>query len=346
MKKVFAGILLNVVIWCVATPESIFAQEKTLDQTLDFLNRTLQSNCSIEIEKWELIIKYYRNGNPLKEDRVNVDALDPNTVEYLPNEKIVSVKCRQGLENCIYRKTFVYLAQKKKIVENYKGYYSRLYFIIDKDEKTVKQTVDAVKDLLNLAQGFTGLSFDQEQEAATELQEEDSVYAQMDTLSMDRGFLRFKIIARKQMDKRPLSDIAVKVIKNSNKETEYRTSKSGKLTLKLAFYNKLVIKFEHPGYIPMHLEINTRVPAKRTKWIFTYNFAVPFVEENAININTRAFEEPIAKVRHFSRPNKFKDDQQYLLKFERDLYGKRDWKKYKQIQKKLKKLEKKNAGGM
>lgn len=127
-----------------------------IDKTIVNINRLLGSDCKIGFNE-ELIVTFFEQGIPFREDRVYPDALDPHKVRYIAEEKAVSVQCLEfnGLEGklqkrygegCIWRE----FSKDKKILT-----YSRITFRVD-GEKTAE---NLQKELIKLIRYGHELTF-------------------------------------------------------------------------------------------------------------------------------------------------------------------------------------------
>lgn len=128
-----------------------------IDTIIEKINRLLESNCKLEFNE-ELIIVFYEKGVIYREDRVYLDALDPNNVRYISEENAVVVQCLKfkGLqgklrkrlgEGCIGREFF---KDKKKLT------YSRIAFQIENE----KSADELQLELINLIRSGHELTFE------------------------------------------------------------------------------------------------------------------------------------------------------------------------------------------
>ena len=115
-----------------------------IDKSIENINRFLGSDCKMRYnkEEKELAVMFYESGVPFREDKVYLDALDPNSVHYVEEEKAVSVKCiefknLQGKlancygEGCVGRE----FSKDKKILS-----YSRIaFFVSDKNKNKLER---------------------------------------------------------------------------------------------------------------------------------------------------------------------------------------------------------------
>lgn len=115
-----------------------------IDQTIENINRMLGSNCKMEY-KSELIVTFYLHGKPFRQDHADLDALDPNTVKYLPAEKSISIQCldlkkekKDIKEGCIFREN---AKDKNKL------YYSRMTLRVN-DQNKVNELKAEIEKLI------------------------------------------------------------------------------------------------------------------------------------------------------------------------------------------------------
>lgn len=140
MKSIYKYILLCFIVLQFIT--TAVAQEITMGQTLEYINKNVGNNCSVEIKK-QLIVKFYKNGEIYRQDKVYIEDLDSDAVVYLHDEKAVTLRCKEGIEGCIERKLYI-----NKI----KRAYSRLSIIVNSDEKAGKGLEKAFIHLIKLVQ--------------------------------------------------------------------------------------------------------------------------------------------------------------------------------------------------
>lgn len=144
-----------IVIFCFLPLYSLWAQNQKRDQsqiylnietTLGNINRLLGSGCKMEFNE-ELIITFYENGLPFREDRVYLDALNPHKVHFITEEEGVAMDCLEfkGLsrehmrrygEGCISREFF----KDKNII-----FYSRILFPAKNADNAILLQAELVK---------------------------------------------------------------------------------------------------------------------------------------------------------------------------------------------------------
>lgn len=84
-------------------------------ETIEFLNSNLMPDFELAAKKNQLEVKAFTNGKQVKRDHVFIGDLDVETLEYIPDENTVRVKCIDGHNDCVER---VLLIDDKK---NYRG---------------------------------------------------------------------------------------------------------------------------------------------------------------------------------------------------------------------------------
>lgn len=108
-------VLTSIVVFCFFSNQALFGQKKSggqgqtyenIEKTIVKVNQILSGSAKFAFKE-ELIITFFKNGAPFREDKVLLDALDPGNVKYLPDEKAVSVQClelkgKKGKKNSAY----------------------------------------------------------------------------------------------------------------------------------------------------------------------------------------------------------------------------------------------------
>lgn len=120
---------------------------RNIDKTIENTNRLLGSNCKLEFDK-ELIVLFFEQGIPFREDRVYLDALDLHSVRYIPEEKAVSVQCIEfkGLKGILLNRYGEGCIVREFSKDKQKLFYSRIVFQV-KDEQAAG---DLQIELVNL----------------------------------------------------------------------------------------------------------------------------------------------------------------------------------------------------
>lgn len=134
--------LYILVIPLILSSSGIQAQNKdniSAEETVAYINGKVQGIAQLKINRGQLVVEFFRNGKVNRVDRVPVEALNPDDVDYLADEKAIVVRCIA--QECIQRK----VEQPKTI-----GNFSRLSFTGDFDEKTQKGLIKAFEHLILL----------------------------------------------------------------------------------------------------------------------------------------------------------------------------------------------------
>ncbi len=108
--------------------------------TISYLNAQLEASDSLWLKGKSLMINSFRESELVKEDKINIYDLNPKSVVYSTEEKLVVVKCTKDADGCVERKTM-------KVSR--KAYRNRVTFSVtspDHGEKVVK----ALHHLINL----------------------------------------------------------------------------------------------------------------------------------------------------------------------------------------------------
>ena len=119
---------------------NIQAQQISIDETINFINRILGDDVKLENKKG-LTVSFYKNGEIYRRDIVGLEDLDPETIKYSEEEKYISIHCYSAAEGCVDRKLF-----ESKIRRGYK----RITFPADVDESRQKLLIGAFDHLIRL----------------------------------------------------------------------------------------------------------------------------------------------------------------------------------------------------
>ncbi|PCH91343.1 MAG: hypothetical protein COB85_09205 [Bacteroidetes bacterium] len=120
-----------------------YAQNKELKESLIKINNMLKGMAEVSIKKENLVVKFTRNGELYRQDKVMIDELDAKMVEYVGEENAVVLRCSSDNEGCVFRNLFL----KKR-----KNYYSRLNIILKGKEKVAVDLTKEFKIFLDLYQ--------------------------------------------------------------------------------------------------------------------------------------------------------------------------------------------------
>jgi len=115
----------------------VFGQD--VPAKIDALNTVLGKDYTIFNKGNKLIIEGFREGKPIKIDKVNIFDLDLNTIQYSEKDGTVSVGCNADADDCVSR---VLLRDKEK------RYRKRIVFGAD-DKVAAEKIVLKLKLLLH-----------------------------------------------------------------------------------------------------------------------------------------------------------------------------------------------------
>ncbi len=120
----------------------VLAQPKvSVESTLIYLNGLLKGNEELSVQGKYLIIKGFNDGTQAKEDKVNKYDLDPERIEYVPDQGVVTMKCLGDADACI---------ERKSVLVNKKAYRNRVAFSVSGKEHGAM----VVKGLTHLVRCF------------------------------------------------------------------------------------------------------------------------------------------------------------------------------------------------
>ncbi|MFI5218983.1 MAG: hypothetical protein ACHQNT_05790 [Bacteroidia bacterium] len=85
------------------------AQEITMEQTLDYINKKIAPSCSLDVLKGNILSVYKENGETIREDEVRVADLDMTSMKYDGTLKIFSINCKGApSKKCVSRELPTY----------------------------------------------------------------------------------------------------------------------------------------------------------------------------------------------------------------------------------------------
>ncbi len=120
-----------------------YAQKGALQESLSRINRMLVGIAEVSMKKENLLVKFTKNGELYRQDKVLIDELDSKKVKYVSEENSVVLRCFSENEGCVFRQLFL----KKR-----KNYYSRLNIILKGKEKFAVELTREFKIFINLYQ--------------------------------------------------------------------------------------------------------------------------------------------------------------------------------------------------
>lgn len=117
---------------------TVFAQ--SFDSRVAGLSRSLGSDYELELRKTTLIVKGFRDGFQVKEDRMSVYDLDRDAISYSEDESSVILRCLPETEDCITREL---TRERKK-----KSFRTRTVFSVNEHEHG-KAIAEEMKSLIH-----------------------------------------------------------------------------------------------------------------------------------------------------------------------------------------------------
>lgn len=133
-NTLIAGLLLH------AGYHAALSQPKvSVENTLGYLNTLLSGSEELSVKGKFLIIKGFKEGIQVKEDKVNKYDLNPDQVSLSETENLVSIKCYSELDGCV---------ERKSLVVNKKAFRKRVVFEVKSADHGAK-VVRALTHLIN-----------------------------------------------------------------------------------------------------------------------------------------------------------------------------------------------------
>lgn len=129
-----------------------------------------------------------------------------------------------------------------------------------------------------------------------------------------------ELAGRTVKDGKPLSGAIVTVYKNGTiQQEQIKTGKNGKFRFFLIFGSDYKVTFSYPGCVDMHLLVLTGKFSKDKLDLFPlYETDVPFFDITTNAVRIEKFKQPFTKI-IFDGNKAFKDDEDYLAEFTRDI---------------------------
>ena len=107
------------------------------------INKLLNGIAEVSMKKESLVVKFTKNNELYRQDKVLIAELDSKKVEYVAEENSVVLRCYSDRERCVFRQLFL----KKR-----KNYYSRLNIIMKGKESAVADLTKEFKKFIDLHQ--------------------------------------------------------------------------------------------------------------------------------------------------------------------------------------------------
>lgn len=140
MKKgLFAGLL----ICFFSTYSFTTLGQKALDEeyTANYINERLSENCQLKLNRKDIEVHYFEDGELVRIDYIFPESIDPDQVSYSESEDAVLMVCFDAAGKCIEREIF-------KL--DRKAAYNRCNLIADCKSKDCSGLETAVIHLINL----------------------------------------------------------------------------------------------------------------------------------------------------------------------------------------------------
>ena len=120
-----------------------FSQNKiSIDQTLDYINSKLQPKVKAEVKGGYLLLTFTNDkGEVYRKDKVALDALDHTAIEYVEEEKMITLRCLNGAE-CDERQ----LNTTTKVTRNY----NRVTIVYEGEDRSKEGLLNAFGHLVKL----------------------------------------------------------------------------------------------------------------------------------------------------------------------------------------------------
>jgi hypothetical protein len=136
----FVSILLFFTL--IIGPTDTRAQSYDLDYTTSFINELLDGKCALFVEKKNIRVEYYLNGEAARIDYIFPESIDFETgIYYSESEGAVIISCYEKAGKCIERDI---LKRDTKLL------YDRTNLTTTCTGETCKQLKEAVKHLVKL----------------------------------------------------------------------------------------------------------------------------------------------------------------------------------------------------
>jgi len=138
IKALFSVFILTFIL----SVSSVKAQNITLDQTLTYINGKFGKKCSVDVKKGNLTANFYdEQGKLFRKDKVSTEELNPSSVKYMEEEKMLIITCKAHKSECVHR---------TMIEKDYSRMYNRISFVYEGDQKSFQGLENAFTHLLRL----------------------------------------------------------------------------------------------------------------------------------------------------------------------------------------------------
>jgi len=138
--KIIVVFILTVSTLCSTVA---FAQKAKFQEILAQINNKLEGNPKVSMKKEFLYVQFTKDGTLYRQDKVLVEELNGDAIEYLAEEKAIVLRCKEKAERCFYRQLYL----KKR-----KNYYNRLSIKVEGKESTAPGLIEDFKEFIKLWQ--------------------------------------------------------------------------------------------------------------------------------------------------------------------------------------------------
>lgn len=103
----------------------LMAQNITMEETLEYLNRKLQPVCGVTVDRGILVARYYDQGVLVREDQLFCKSIDLSTMGYDSKNRLFIINCSNNAK-CVDRQLIIRKIQRD---------YHRISFPVTLDAK-------------------------------------------------------------------------------------------------------------------------------------------------------------------------------------------------------------------
>ena len=137
------GVIRKFLLWVsvvIMWPAFTFAQDISMEETLEYINKKLGNGYTVDVVRGVIIARFNEGTEVFREDQVLYKTLDINSMRYDREQKMFIINCKTGKE-CVDRQLFI-----KKIQRDY----ARLSFPVTLDAKGEEGMKRAFRHMMKL----------------------------------------------------------------------------------------------------------------------------------------------------------------------------------------------------
>ena len=112
----------------------------TSAQTLAYINEKYKGICELKENRGDLVVVFFKNGAPIRQDIVPFEQINPTTVGYIASENAIVIRCLAD-DKCI---------QRKNLQSHAKDYFARMIFPLELNPNQQKSMIKAFTHLIML----------------------------------------------------------------------------------------------------------------------------------------------------------------------------------------------------